>query len=72
MKKDALKIILDLYKGLIFSFLTALFACLGYGFVNFENLAYVKLYALLCICVALLIILCILFLFFLGNVKKID
>lgn len=53
---EKVKIFIDLYKTLMLAFLTALFAVLGYGFVNYKTLLRIEFVVLagagfVCFCV---------------------
>ncbi|MCR2123855.1 hypothetical protein CUPS3778_02275 [Campylobacter upsaliensis] len=56
-KKDELKIMIDLYKAILLSFLTALFGVLGYTFINFENFTKYKI--IIISSVAILLFICV-------------
>ena len=42
-KKDELKLMVELYKALLISFLTALFGVLGYTFIHYEDFTTTKI-----------------------------
>lgn len=55
-KTEELKAMIDLCKALLLSFLTALFAVLGYAFINYEKLSPFKIIIILCVSIVLVVV----------------
>lgn len=70
-KKDELKAMIDLYKALLLSFLTALFGILGYTFIHYDSFTMPKI-IIVCV-VAIILFICVIasLILFLRIVKKI-
>lgn len=47
-RKEELKTMIDLYKALLLSFLTALFGILGYTFINYDDFTIAKIIIIYC------------------------
>lgn len=74
-RKEKIKVMIDLYKALLLSFITALFGVLGYTFINYDNFTSFKVVVISFIAILLLacIILClVLFLKLASKLEKED
>lgn len=69
-RKEELKTMIDLYKALLLSFLTALFGILGYTFINYDDFTIAKIIIISVIAILLFVCVVTCLTLFLKLTKK--